>query len=207
MLVIELAELLDLRAELLPRAQLLACSLEYKQTEQAIRDLLAEAGRSSLGTTTKASPEGPSHQVETSETYLGYVRAERFLPRPPAPGTHDYGSYDGDLPPSHFALQGGVWRVGRESATTVRSASLKASFEARRVFIVLSSRKGRPRRLRVLLDGRPIGAHDAGEDVRAGFVTVRRQRLYRLVALESVERHRLTLDLEPGISGYAFTFG
>jgi hypothetical protein len=33
------------------------------------------------------------------------------------------------------------------------------------------------------------------------------QRLYRLVELERAGRHLLTLRFEPGISGYAFTFG
>jgi hypothetical protein len=38
-------------------------------------------------------------------------------------------------------------------------------------------------------------------------VTVRRQRLYRLVDLPRAGRHRLTLDFGAGVSGYAFTFG
>jgi hypothetical protein len=59
----------------------------------------------------------------------------------------------------------------------------------------------------VLLDGRPVSAADAGDDVHGGYVTVRRQRLYSLVSLPRVERRRLTLDLERGVSAYAFTFG
>ena len=43
--------------------------------------------------------------------------------------------------------------------------------------------------------------------MHAGTVAVRRQRLYALVALPRAERHRLSLRLAPGISGYAFTFG
>jgi hypothetical protein len=38
-------------------------------------------------------------------------------------------------------------------------------------------------------------------------VTVRAQRLYRLVNLPKAEQHKLTLEPQPGISGYAFTFG
>lgn len=33
------------------------------------------------------------------------------------------------------------------------------------------------------------------------------QRLYRLVDLSAAGDHTLTLRFEPGISGYAFTFG
>jgi hypothetical protein len=38
-------------------------------------------------------------------------------------------------------------------------------------------------------------------------VTIRRQRLYRLADLPQPGRHALTLQLDPGVSGYAFTFG
>ncbi|MGH2943300.1 MAG: thiol-disulfide isomerase, partial [Solirubrobacteraceae bacterium] len=57
------------------------------------------------------------------------------------------------------------------------------------------------------LDGRPIGRADAGADVRGGAVTVRRQRLYEIVRLAALEEHVLTLRPEPGVSGFAFTFG
>jgi hypothetical protein len=72
---------------------------------------------------------------------------------------------------------------------------------------VLSSDGDRPRKVRVRLDGRPISAADAGADVKQGVVTVRNQRLYKLVKLDAIEEHVLTLRLDPGVSGYAFTFG
>jgi hypothetical protein len=43
--------------------------------------------------------------------------------------------------------------------------------------------------------------------VRRGTLLVDRQRLYRLIELPEAERHLLTLELAPGVSGYAFTFG
>jgi hypothetical protein len=110
------------------------------------------------------------------------------------------------LPPSRFAL-GGVWKVSDESATAVRSASIDVRFGARKVFLVLGSRGGEPRRVQVLLDGKRVPSRAAGEDVRGGFVTVRRQRLYRLVSLPSAQRRSLTLRFAPGVAGYAFTFG
>jgi hypothetical protein len=75
------------------------------------------------------------------------------------------------------------------------------------VFLVLSSTGGRPRDVEVLLDGRPVRAAEAGEDVHGGRVTVREERLYRLVSLAQVEDRRLTLRVPPGVTGYAFTFG
>jgi hypothetical protein len=59
----------------------------------------------------------------------------------------------------------------------------------------------------VLLDGRPLPGELAGADVRDGVAVVDQQRLYRLVELPRAERHLLTLELAPGVSGYAFTFG
>ena len=70
-----------------------------------------------------------------------------------------------------------------------------------------SARPGDPRRVRVRLDGKPIGAGAAGADVHGGVVTVRSQRLYSLVDLPRVESHVLELEPEKGVSGYAFTFG
>jgi hypothetical protein len=111
-----------------------------------------------------------------------------------------------DLPPGHFALSG-RWSVDRESATAVANSSLHARFTSRKVFLVLRSRGRRARRVRVLLDGRPVMAREAGRDVRGGAVTVTGERLYRLVSLPRAQERRLTLRFQPGVTGYAFTFG
>jgi hypothetical protein len=66
---------------------------------------------------------------------------------------------------------------------------------------------GRARRMRVLLDGRPIPAALAGSDVHHGSVAVSFQRLYDLVDLPSVQPHTLRLVPEKGVTGYSFTFG
>ena len=84
---------------------------------------------------------------------------------------------------------------------------IDVEFQAKNVYLVLSSPGERPLPVQVLLDGRPIAASDAGADVHAGVVTVRGQRLYTLVSLARSEQHHLTLRFAPGISGYAFTFG
>ncbi|HZK15103.1 MAG TPA: hypothetical protein VFC52_00745, partial [Solirubrobacterales bacterium] len=99
----------------------------------------------------------------------------------------------------------GRWKVGPESATAA-GGSLKLNFGARRVYLVLGS-PGRSRRVRVLLDGKPIPARLAGEDVKNGTVVVDGQRLYDLVDLPKVEQRRLRLAPEEGVEGYAFTFG
>jgi cytochrome c biogenesis protein CcdA/thiol-disulfide isomerase/thioredoxin len=181
---------------------------DYPETEAAIRALLAEAGQRRLGAAAK-----PRGRIETAgakatpETYLGSARAQGFSPAGPTNGTRDYAAARGDaLAQSVFSL-GGRWTIGDESARAVRHATITAHVVGTAVYLVLSSAGDRPRRVQVRLDGRPIPAAVAGEDVRDGVVTVRRQRLYSLVRLRSIQDHVLTLRLAPGVSGYAFTFG
>jgi cytochrome c biogenesis protein CcdA/thiol-disulfide isomerase/thioredoxin len=177
----------------------------YEETEAAIRALLAEAGHDRLGEMTSARVETASPELATPETYLGYERAERFLPGPLRPGLGRYPGVD-ELPPVHFALSG-AWNVSGESATAVRDARIDARVTARKVFLVLSSEDRRPRDVQVLLEGAPVRPAEAGEDVRGGRVSVREERLYRLLSLPRVEDRRLTLRVPPGVTGYAFTFG
>jgi cytochrome c biogenesis protein CcdA/thiol-disulfide isomerase/thioredoxin len=179
---------------------------EYEETEAAIRELLAEAGHRPGAARAEARAETASRFVTTPESYLGSARADRFVTGPLTPGTQDFEIPQSSLAPDSLAYEG-RWRVAPDGATAVRAARLHLAFGARRVFLVLGSHGRRPRRLRLLLDGRPLPARLAGADVEDGVVTVSRQRLYRLVELPRAERHVLSLQLAPGISGYAFTFG
>jgi thiol-disulfide isomerase/thioredoxin len=178
---------------------------DYDKTETAIRALLAEKGAAVGG---RGQPHGvivPSRQA-TPETYLGTARAQGWFDGPHA-GTHDYGP-----PPSgHLALNefafSGTWNVFAQPALAGAGAGIDVQFQAKNVYLVLSSAGARPLPVRVALDGRPIPAAEAGADVKRSSVTVRGQRLYSLVSLPRDERHLLSLRFAPGISGYAFTFG
>ncbi len=166
---------------------------DYDETEQAIRALLEEAGAARLGERAGRQP-GEVPAQATPETYLGAARAERWL-EPPRPGVHVYSGPHAALPPDHFALSG-AWRVDDESAEAVRNATLKAHVIGKSVYLVLGSRGNAPRQVTVRLDGEPYRR-----------VTVRRQRLYTLVKLPGTEEHELALEFEPGVAGFAFTFG
>jgi cytochrome c biogenesis protein CcdA/thiol-disulfide isomerase/thioredoxin len=176
---------------------------EYGEKERVIRQLLAEAGDPVGKPMSGARGIAASAGVTTPETYLGTFRAERFTNPTLSPGLRDLRAPT-QVPPDEFAFRG-TWRIGRESATAA-GGSLELNFGARRVYLVLGS-PGRPRRVRVLLDGKPIAAGDAGADVHAGVVSVDAQRLYSLVDLPRVGRHLLRLEPEAGVRGYAFTFG
>jgi cytochrome c biogenesis protein CcdA/thiol-disulfide isomerase/thioredoxin len=178
---------------------------DYGKTETAIRSLLAEAGAQVGGMSHPTDVIVPSEQA-TPETYLGTARAQGFL-NGPHPGLHDYGP--GPYPHlgvSAFAYTG-AWNIADQPARAVSNAGVEVEFQAKNVYLVLSSPGGRPLPVRVLLDGHPIPATDAGADVHDGVVTVRGQRLYTLASLPRNEQHRLTLRFAPGIAGYAFTFG
>ena len=178
---------------------------DYAKTETAIRALLAEAGHRVGGRDRPRGVVVPSEQA-TPETYLGTGRAEGWMHRPQT-GLHDYGGpFSGELALNEFAY-GGTWNISGQPAVAVANAAIDVEFEARNVYLVLSSPGGRPLPVRVLLNGHPISAADAGADVRRATVTVRRQRLYSLVSLPREERAHLTLRFAPGVTGYAFTFG
>jgi thiol-disulfide isomerase/thioredoxin len=177
----------------------------YGEKEHVIRELLAEAGRAPSGPRSDVHAAVPSVGVTTPETYLGAARAERFTNPTLSPGSHDFG--DPPAPAADEFAFDGRWRIGLDSATAEAGASLRLNFGARRVYLVLGSDDGEPRSMRVLLDGRPIPPGLAGADVHRGSVTIAEHRLYDLVDLPRVERHRLTLAPEPGVGGYAFTFG
>jgi cytochrome c biogenesis protein CcdA/thiol-disulfide isomerase/thioredoxin len=179
---------------------------DYEETEEAIRRLLQEAGRRPPPGLAGARAEQASRFVTTPESYLGAARADRFVNGPIRSGARTFTTPAGGVPDDQLAFQG-RWRIDESSATALRGARLKVAFGARRVFLVLGTGGGEPRRVRVLLDGRPLPDELAGSDVRDGTVVVDRQRLYRLVELPEAERHLLTLELAPGVSGYAFTLG
>ena len=177
---------------------------EYGEKEQVIRELLAEAGDRVGRGMSGAHGLQPSAAVTTPETYLGVARAERFTDPELSPGLHDFAAPAG-LPPNEFALRG-RWREEFHSATAA-GGSLELNFGARHVYLVLGTVDGKPRRVRVLLDGKPIVAAAAGADVHGATLTVRGQRLYELVDLPRVEHRVLRLEPEAGVMGYAFTFG
>jgi cytochrome c biogenesis protein CcdA/thiol-disulfide isomerase/thioredoxin len=177
---------------------------DYTHSEQVIRTLLADAGRRVGASRARASGIAPSLGVTTPESYLGAARAERFANGSILPGRQDFGAAPD--PAQDGLSYGGVWTIAGEDATAGPGAALDLRFGARRVFLVLGS-PGHARRMRVLLDGRPIPDALAGRDVRGGVATIASQQLYDLVELPRVQRHVLELRPEDGIQGYAFTFG
>jgi cytochrome c biogenesis protein CcdA/thiol-disulfide isomerase/thioredoxin len=179
---------------------------DYDKTETAIRALLAEAGHNvAAGHSHPTGVIVPSQEA-TPETYLGTARGQGWATGPVA-GVHNYGAgHPGPLEVNNFAFSG-TWNTAAQPVTAVSSAGIDVEFQAKNVYLVLSSADNSPRQVQVLLDGRPIPAADAGADVHNGVVTVKGERLYTLASLPRNERHRLSLRFAAGVTGYAFTFG
>ena len=178
---------------------------EYAAKERAIRSLLVEAGAEGLGQAAKVAAQAPSASETTQESYLGAEKAERFENGSLHVGLQDYGSASAPPKAEHLRYQG-AWRLRQDSAQAGAGASLELNFLARRVFLVAGSAHGGSS-ARILLDGHPIPAADAGGDVRGATANIGFQRLYRLVELSRVQRHVLTVQASPGVSVYSFTFG
>ena len=164
---------------------------DYDKTEQAIRDLLAEAGHDRPAPVAGVDAQEPSRRVTTPETYVGYARADRFA-SPLRPGDKDYGPLPGSLPLNGFAL-GGSWELSEEDGRAGANARLRLHFGARRVFLVMGA--DTPSDVRVSLGG------------RTRTIRVSDQDIYTLADLAEVRRGTMTLDLDPGVRAYAFTFG
>ena len=192
----------------------------YAHSEQVIRRLLTEAGQTDLpapADPAAADLQGVAAQADmgnlrSPETYLGHARAEQFA----SPGgQRDDTSFDYTLPAALELNQWGLagrWTVSDEAAQLQQSGGrIGFQFHARDLHLVLApGADGRPVRFRVLLDGKPLPAADAGADVRAdGSGVVDEHRLYQLVRQRgSVTPHRFEIEfLDAGVQAYAFTFG
>lgn len=169
---------------------------DYEESEDHIRALLAEAGEAAG--VARAKPTGAirvSH-LATPETYLGTERAQGWSPAP-VEGTHDYGPTPATakLPSSGFRY-GGHWQIGPERALAIGRSTIDASVQGARVYLVLGREPGTRGEVRVRIDGKATKT-----------VHVTGQRLYELARFPKSELHRLSLSLDSGVTGYAFTFG
>jgi cytochrome c biogenesis protein CcdA/thiol-disulfide isomerase/thioredoxin len=188
----------------------------YRQTEQAIQDLLHEAG-SNMPASTPVNPTAQGAEaspdlknIRSGETYLGYQRATGFVsPETVEPGVAtDYSVEDPDL--NQWGLAG-TWTIDPEQAVSNKpNDKIISRFSARDLHLVLGSgQAGKPIRFQVTIDGKAPGA-DHGADIDAeGFGTVSSTRLYQLIRQSGdVTTRKFEIRfLDPGVEAYAFTFG
>ncbi|WP_181161009.1 cytochrome c biogenesis protein DipZ [Labrys okinawensis] len=188
----------------------------YRQTEQAIQDLLREAGSSgpakeAAAPAAKGAEASPDlANLGSQETYLGYGRADNFASaeRVSPDAARDYSVTDPGL--NQWGLQG-TWTVGAERAVLDKpGGGIVYRFSARDLHLVLGpGAAGKPVRFQVTVDGKAPGP-DHGADIDAqGNGLVTETRLYQLVRQSGgVETRTFEVRfLDPGVEAYAFTFG
>ncbi|QAY89733.1 cytochrome c biogenesis protein DipZ [Pseudomonas sp. ACM7] len=186
---------------------------EYAESERVIQQLLREAGAVKVADgLINASAEGVQlapdmNEVQSPETYVGYQRAEHFVPETSlVPDKVSAYSAPSQLALNDWSLDG-QWNVGSERATSSGPASrIVYRFHARDLHLVLGpGTHGKPVRFKVLIDGKAPGT-DVAPD---GSGSVTEQRLYQLVRQSGGVTDRIfSIEfLDPEVSAYAFTFG
>jgi hypothetical protein len=159
---------------------------QYDQTERAIRALLGESGRMA-----KRVADRTPRELVTPETYLGYLRLDRFTGSPVRVDREAGYTFPEALLRDQLAYSG-RWRVESERIRAGGNARLRLSFRARHVYLVLGGRGT----VDVLLDGGFVRS-----------VAVDGSQLYRLLDFDALRAGVLELRFTPGLDAYAFTFG
>ena len=189
----------------------------YQETERAIQEMLGEAGKSGIGHDLAAVDPRPIEiaadwsSLKTSETYVGYERAENLAsPGGAAPDARRSYVFPSRLELNQWALSG-EWTVGKQ-ATVVHNAGGRIAFQfhARDLHLVMGpAAPGTTVRFRVLIDGQPPGpAHGLDLDAQ-GYGTATGERLYQLIRQPMpVKDRRFEIEfLDPGMEVFSFTFG
>jgi cytochrome c biogenesis protein CcdA/thiol-disulfide isomerase/thioredoxin len=177
----------------------------YQETEQEIQSLLKELHpdlRFEKSGMLASSADGALASSSATagispETYLGSARSQGFQ------------SESKDLGLNEWSLSG-KWAIDKEWIRLKSSpGSISYHFFARDLHLVLGSDSGKAIRFRVTLDGKPPGK-DHGSDISEnGEGQVTEHRLYQLIRQSSGAQKRVFKIefLDPGVQGFAFTFG
>lgn len=168
---------------------------EYDQTEQAIVDLLREAGQKIDKNVVNEIPDQTPRTRTSPETYLGSKRMERYV------------SDKQPIPLHGFALSG-TWDTQPEYSMASKGSVLQFHFSASKVnLVMLPSQKNST--VKVFIDDRAVTSDQAGKDVIDGKVILDKERLYNLINIKRNDKeHILKLEFQKdGIQCFAFTFG
>jgi thiol-disulfide isomerase/thioredoxin len=188
---------------------------DYEKMERVIQELLKQSGATEVDAriayiSAAGIEAAPGSDVESSETYLGYTRAENFASgRLKEDSEKTY-----KLPASLFLNQWGLeglWNVGGESAVLqAASGKIAFRFHSRDLHLVLSpSKDGRPVRFKVTLNG-VVPGNNCGSDCDPdGAGVVREPRLYQLIRQKGqIQDSTFEIEfLDPGVQALDFTFG
>jgi cytochrome c biogenesis protein CcdA/thiol-disulfide isomerase/thioredoxin len=189
---------------------------KYDETEQQIQDLLKERdGKLSVTGLVKVSATGaeapPDTDVQSPETYVGYDRADSFLP----PGGLKQDAAHVYSAPKHLELN--QWGLTGNWTDHAQVAVLDSSrgrivyrFHARDLHLVLGpATDGKPVRFRVTIDGKVPGENHGVDTDAMGEGKITDHRLYQLIRQKgAIDDRTFEIEfLDPGAQAFAFTFG
>jgi len=188
---------------------------EYDHSERILQELLRENGAGidgSLVEPTGKGIEAPySMDVQSPETYAGYLRTDNFASwEELAPDAVREYSLPSRLALNEWGL-GGSWKVGGESAASqFHGGKIVFRFHARDLHMVLGpSEESKSIRYVVRLDGAPPGENHGVDSDPDGSGEIRGPRLYQLIRQKDRAMDR-TFEIEfldSGLHAYSFSFG
>ena len=194
--------------------------------EVAIRQLLEEAhpGLKFPDTYTLPQPEnGPDCSlIPTAEMYVGSWQGEGRLANRQGyhPGETTNYRMPGDVKDGYAAVSGkwqtdpnGMIYQGKTQEPKADAARLRVPYHAAEIYAVMNVANGKPERVYILQDGKPLTAEDKGADVKLddqgqSYIDVDSSRMYYLVSNAKFSSHQVDLiPTAPGIMIDSFTFG
>jgi cytochrome c biogenesis protein CcdA/thiol-disulfide isomerase/thioredoxin len=185
---------------------------EYDQSEDTIRKLLSENGQTIQTKTALVDAQGAEAPalltgMQSPETYIGYARAEHFVPTIGTQKDHvDEYKAPKQLQLNEWTLAG-KWKLEKECAIAQgKNSRIIYRFHARDLHLVLG---GQNIEFKVKIDGHTPGG-DHGVDIdEDGKGRIQGQRLYQLIRQKDpTSDHTFEIEfLSPGAEAYAFTFG
>ncbi|HUK39277.1 MAG TPA: redoxin domain-containing protein [Methanomicrobiales archaeon] len=186
---------------------------DYNETEAEIQTLLRERAQAlgiavKIANTTTVPPNAVDvnfTMVGSPETYFGSAR-NVYLGN----GQPFTAGLQKLTPPKTIDVNrlylAGTWNFTDQYAENEGAGTVVYGYDAKNVYLVASAANATA--VRVLLDGQPVPAAEAGPDVAGSVVTVSDERLYSLIQGSGYRLHTLELDIpEPGFRAYTFTFG
>ncbi len=178
---------------------------EYDQTELMIQQLLKEKGAAVSDDLTQGPTVNFAYD-ETPETYIGAQLQDSFAsPESAVVDQAQNYSIPNQLPIHNFAVSGS-WTFEKEFAiASTAGDTLRLHFNAKDVYLVMTSAKPAPVTLKLLGPAQPNQSEDVDT---SGQITVDASRLYHLVHFDKPQEGLLELTFtQPGVQAYAFTFG
>ncbi len=168
---------------------------DYDVTENNIRYLLDVKSPSTVAT----ANEQTFSYFETPETYLGYLRADRFSSNEMVSKDQSANySFPSQLSRNAWALQG-QWKITSNYVlATQANAAIEIKFHARHVYMVAGSETGLPAYIKVILDGKVLHEN----------MLINKHSLYELTSLNTSQDAILqVIANNAGLEVYTFTFG